>query len=69
MIAVRAEKDRVEVTIPTQGMTPEEVNNLVSWLRVESVVSRSALTDDAAWKLSEEVKSNWWEQNKTRFTS
>ena len=67
MIAVRAEKDRVEVTIPTEGMTPEEVNNFVSWLRVESIVFHSKLTEEAAWKLSEEIKADWWAANKHRF--
>jgi hypothetical protein len=40
MIAVRAEHDHLQVTIPTAGMTPDEVNDLVSWLRVECVVRR-----------------------------
>jgi hypothetical protein len=44
MIAVKAEHDRLQVTIPTAGMTPGEVNDFVSWLRVESVVRRSKLT-------------------------
>jgi hypothetical protein len=37
-------------------MTPGEVNDFVSWLRVESVVRRSRLTPEAAWKLSEDIK-------------
>ena len=67
MIAVKAEKDHVEVSIPTEGMTPEEVNDFVGWLRLESIVSRSKLIEAAAWKLSEEIKSTWWEANKHRF--
>jgi hypothetical protein len=45
MIAVKAEHDRLQVTIPTAGMTPGEVNDFVSWLRVESVVRRSRDVD------------------------
>ena len=67
MIAVRAEKDHVEVSIPTDGLTPDEVNDFVAWLRLESIVCRSKLTDTDAWKLSEEIKSSWWEANKFRF--
>ena len=69
MIAVRVDKDHVQVSIPTEGMTPEEINRFVSWLRVESVLCRSRLTDEAAWKLSEEIKSDWWDQNKDQFTA
>ena len=67
MIAVKAEKDRLEVSIPTHGMTPEQINEFVSWLRVESILQRSKLTQEAAWKLSEDVKADWWQANKTHF--
>jgi hypothetical protein len=67
VIAVKADKDRVEITIPTEGMTPEEVNEFVSWLRVEAVVCRSKLTEPAAWQLAEDIKSDWWEKNGGRF--
>lgn len=67
MIAVRAEKGRLEVSIPTEGMSPEEVSDFVSWLRVESIARRSKLTPEEAWKLSEEIKSDWWQANEHRF--
>jgi hypothetical protein len=67
MIAVKAEGDRVEVSIPTTGMTPEDVNEFISWLRVESIVRRSQLTPEAAWQLSEDIKSDWWQANEPRF--
>ncbi len=67
MIAVRAEKDRLEISIPTAGMTPEEISDFVSWLRVESIVQRSKLTEEEAWKLSEQIKSDWWQANEHRF--
>lgn len=69
MIAVKAEKDRLEISIPTEGMTPEEISDFVSWLRVESVARRSKLPADEAWKLSEEIKSDWWRENEGRFRS
>ena len=68
MIAVKAEGDRVEVSIPTEGMTPEDVNEFISWLRVERIVRRSKLTPGAAWQLSEDIKPGWWQANEHRFT-
>ncbi len=67
MIAVEADQDCVQVRIPTNGLTPEEVNGLVSWLRVEAIVCHSRLTPSAAWQLSEEIKSDWWRANEKRF--
>ena len=51
-----------------QFSTPEEINDFVSWLRVEGIARRSKLTPEAAWHLSEEIKSSWWQANKDRFT-
>jgi hypothetical protein len=67
MIGVTTENDRLLVTIPTQGLTPDEVNDFVAWLRVEAVARRSRLTPEAAWKLSEDIKSDWWNANEQRF--
>jgi len=69
LIAVKAENDRLQVTIPTQGVSPDEVGDFVSWLRVETIARRSKLTPEAAWKLSEDIKSSWWQANEHRFTS
>ena len=68
MIAVRAGNNEVQVTIPTDGMTPEEVNDFISWLRVEGIVRRSKLTPEAAQQFSEDIKSDWWKANQQRFT-
>ncbi|MCX6941246.1 MAG: hypothetical protein NTX09_11020 [Verrucomicrobia bacterium] len=59
MVAVEADKHEIRVSIPTAGMTPEAVSAFVSWLRLESAVRRSQLTPQAAWQLSEDVKSDW----------
>ena len=67
MIAVKAEPGRLKVTIPTEGLTQEEVNRFVSWLRVESIVRRSRLTPETAWQLSEDIKADWWNANEKRF--
>lgn len=67
MIAVETDDNEIRVNIPTNGMTAEAVRAFVDWLRVEAAARRSRLTDDAAWKLSEEAKSGWWSQNQSRF--
>ena len=67
MIDVKAENGEVHITFPTDGMSPEQVNDFVTWLRVESIARRSKLTEQAAWQLSEEIKAGWWEKNKHRF--
>ena len=67
MIAVVTDKHEIRVSIPTDGMGPEAVEAIVDWLRVEFAARRSKLTDDMAWQLSEDIKADWWAQNKARF--
>ena len=57
----------MQITVPTDGMSPDQVNDFVAWLRVEAIARRSKLTPSAAWQLSEEIKAGWWEGNKQRF--
>ena len=67
MIDVKADKNVVRLTLPTDGMSVDQVSDFVNWLRVESIARRSKLTEQAAWQLSEEIKADWWEKNKQRF--
>jgi len=67
MIEVKAENGLVHLTFPTKGMTADQVNDFVTWLRVESIARRSKLTEQAAWQLSEDIKADWWKKNKQRF--
>jgi hypothetical protein len=67
VIEVKAEKGMVHMSFPTDGMSAGQVNDFVTWLRVESIARRSKLTEDDAWKLSEEIKADWWKKNSSRF--
>jgi hypothetical protein len=67
VIAVDAGKNKIVVSIPTEGMPAEAVSAFVSWLRVEAAARRSSLTPETALKLSEEIKSDWWSQNQSRL--
>jgi hypothetical protein len=68
MIDVKADNGVVHMSFPTEGMSPEQVDEFVTWLRVEAITRRSKLTEEGAWRLSEEVKTGWWEKNKQRFS-
>jgi hypothetical protein len=64
-MSIVAEND--EIRISTKGMSADEVRALVDWLRIEVIARKSKLTESAAWTLSEQIKSGWWEHNKGRF--
>ena len=67
MIDVRAEPGMVRMAFSTEGMSPTQINDFVAWLRVEAIARRSQLAEKEAWKLSEEIKADWWDKNKARF--
>jgi len=68
MIAVETSEKAIRVSIPTEGMPVEAVNAFVDWLRVEAAARRSQLTEEQSWKLSEDLKSDWWSRNQSRFS-
>ncbi len=67
MVDVKAEQGMVRMAFPTEGMSPEQVDDFVTWLRVEGIARHSKLSEQASWQLSEEIKGGWWEKNKGRF--
>ncbi len=67
MIEVRAEDGVIHMSFPTDSMTPEQINDFVTWLRVEAIARRSKLTEETAWKLSEETKADWWGKHRSQF--
>lgn len=67
MIEVQAEIGVIRLAIPTTGLSPEQVDDFVSWLRVEAVARRSKLLTQDAWRMSEQTKADWWARNQARF--
>ncbi len=67
MVEVQSDNGVVRMVFPTDGLSPEQVDDFVTWLRVEGLARRSQLSEEAAWRLSDDIKAGWWEKNKTRF--
>ena len=67
MIAVETDEKEIRITIPTQGMPTAAIGRFVAWLKLEVTAQRSHLTEEDAWKLSEEIKCDWWTRNQSRF--
>ena len=63
MVAVEADQHEIRLTIPTDGMLPEEVSQFVTWLRVKVLAQRSKLTDATARQRAAEINAGWWERN------
>jgi hypothetical protein len=64
---VETDEKEIRITIPTQGMASETISRFIEWVKVEATAQRSRLSEQEAWKLSEEIKSDWWTRNQSRF--
>lgn len=60
-------KDRLLISIPTKDMKAEEIDDFLSFFKLEFTVRNSAMTEAQAEEISEEIKSAWWNKNKARI--
>ena len=60
-------KDRLLISIPTKDMKAEEINDFLSFFKLEFTVRHSELTEAQTEEISEEIKSDWWKKNKSRI--
>jgi hypothetical protein len=55
-IETRKTKDRLLISIPTDEISAEEVEEIITSFKTEVVLRKSDLTED------EEIKSDWWKE-------
>lgn len=67
MITVETTDTSVRVTIPKDEVPQERLHSFLDWLRLESILCRSQLTEEQAAQLAEDIKAGWWAANKDRF--
>lgn len=67
MITVENTKTEVRVTISKDAVPAKRLNALLDWLRLEEIVQRSCLTEADADRIADEIKADWWANNKARF--
>ena len=64
MVQISFKDDEVILKFPKKLVSSGYVQDFLERLRLEAIVEKSQLSDEEAWKLSEEIKQKWWEENK-----
>jgi hypothetical protein len=67
MIDVKRVNDEIVVRFPKELLSNDELEHFLRRLRLEEVISKSRMTEELAWEISEEIKESWWEKNKDKF--
>ena len=64
MIEIKKDKRQYTVSFPEDVADQSYVEKFLDYLRYAEIASKSKLTEEDAIRLSEELKSSWWEKNK-----
>lgn len=64
MIEIKKDQRQYVVSFPEDVAGQNYVEKFLDYLRYAELASRSKLTEEDAVRLSEELKSSWWQENK-----
>ncbi|MBP7552935.1 MAG: hypothetical protein KA885_05870 [Spirochaetes bacterium] len=67
MNSVYIENDYLNIKIPKNLIENKYIQKIINLIDLEEKISKSVITEIEAWNLSEEIKKDWWENNKVSF--
>ncbi|MBN2541887.1 hypothetical protein JXI42_03395 [bacterium] len=67
MVEIVFEKDLAVLKFPKQLVASEYVQQFLERLRLEAIIEKSKMTEKQAWELSEQIKEEWWQNNRDKF--
>lgn len=67
MLTYQTSNEIVNLTFSKEFLSVPELVRLIETLRIKELISKSQVTQDDIMNLDEELKANWWNENKDRF--
>ena len=67
MVEITFEKENAVLKFPKQLVSSGYVQEFLDRLRLETIIEKSQLSEEEAWKMSEDIKQQWWQKNKDKF--
>ncbi len=67
MLTYQTTNEIVNLTFSKEFLSVPELVRLIETLRIKELISKSQVTQDDIMNLDEELKANWWNENKDRF--
>ncbi|KOR33404.1 hypothetical protein TI05_01280 [Achromatium sp. WMS3] len=64
MLKVQATQDTITLSFNKNLLPPEVLSNLIENLQMKELLAKSQLSKQQAFALDEELKSNWWQNNR-----
>ena len=67
MLSYQTTNEIVNLTFSKEFLSVPELVRLIETLRIKELFSKSQVTQDDIIQLDEDLKANWWNENKDRF--
>jgi hypothetical protein len=67
MLTYQTTNETVNLTFSKEFLSVPELVRLIETLRIKELISKSQVTSGDVMTLDEELKANWWDENKDRF--
>ena len=67
MLKITRDKEDIIIKFSKNLLTQEQLEKLLDRLETEELAKKNQMTEEDAWEISEQIKADWWEQNKDAF--
>lgn len=67
VIETRRTADSLDISIPIEGLSNEQIGRLIDLIKAETIVAKSELTQADADKIARDVNRSWWIKNRSRI--
>jgi hypothetical protein len=67
MLSYQVTDKTINLSFSKEFLTAQELARLVEMLSVKELIAKSQMTESDVALLDNELKENWWQENKDRF--
>jgi len=67
MIEIEVKNGDLILSFPKDLISSKYISRFIERLEMEKIAQKSLLSEENAWRLSEEIKESWWNRNRDRF--
>ena len=67
MIEIEVKNGNLILSFPKDLISSKYISRFIERLEMEKIAQKSLLSEENAWRLSEEIKESWWNRNRDRF--
>lgn len=64
---IQRQENNLVISINTTHVDMKILEGFIQYMRIMELLSQNKGTEEQAMELSEDLKSNWWENNKQQF--